>query len=37
MDEVEPLKYSEVSYPLFADGANSFVIVLLSTSITEIR
>ena len=36
-NEVEIIKYTEVTYPMFPDGANSVLVVLVSTSITEIR
>ena len=36
-DEVEIIRYTELNYPYFTDGANSIVVVLTSTSVIEIR
>ncbi len=36
-DEVEVIRNTNLKYPYFQDGANSFVVVLVSTSMIEIR
>ena len=35
--EVELIKYTELNYPYFPDGANSMVLVLVSNSIIVIE
>ena len=36
-NEAEVIEYTEIKYPYFAGGANSLVLIVVSTNIIEIR